>query len=56
MVIWWVASVTPALKNPGYAPVQTSVNFRRFAELKIITLKKIKVFYGSFINLNFVKQ
>ena len=21
MTIWWVASVTPPLKNPGYAPV-----------------------------------
>ena len=20
MTIWWVASVTPPLKNPGYAP------------------------------------
>ena len=30
----------PRLENPGYAPVQTSVNFHRFAELKIIPLKK----------------
>ena len=25
MTIWWVASVTSPLKNPGYAPVNTKV-------------------------------
>ena len=46
MVIWWVASVTPALKNPGYAlrPCTNVCKFSQIRRAKNHSIKKIKVF------------
>ena len=58
MTIWWVASVTPPLKNPGYAPVihfwdrrgEASLRHRNRTEITMIIMCEKKPCSSSWLS------